>query len=289
MTPVINTQFIADVGWRRYVWRLARRQLAKRVLRTGNRLRLSTGLIMDLPAASPTASEVFITGGNIDWGSEALLMRHLDSSGCFFDVGANIGYYALLAAPLVARVLAFEPDPRNWPALEANAGRAGNVELVRKAVWREGGRMALDIGGNSGISFLRPDGGGDTMVETEVVTLDSFAAGLGGRPVTGIKIDVEGFDLDVLHGARRLLHDDQPLVLTEFTLGDGRTNDADALFALASDAGYALYAFVRAPAGGTARFALRRISRQYFDSAALKMLFLVPERLQPCFAAEAGQ
>jgi FkbM family methyltransferase len=243
---------------------------------------------MNLPAASPTASEVYITDANVDWGSEALLLRHLDASGYFLDVGANIGYYALLAAPVVARVFAFEPDPRNWPTLEVNARLAGNVEVVRKAVWRETGTLALDVGGNSGISFLRP-GGGDETVEAEVTTLDDFTTGLGGCAVTGIKIDVEGLDLDVLRGGLSLLRDHQPLVLTEFTLSEGRGNDPDALFALTEGAGYAVYAYVRRPVCGGQRFFLRSIDRRSFDATILKMLFLVPGRLQPSFAAEAGQ
>lgn len=286
---LIDPRFIGDVGLPRYVWRLARRQFAKRVLRTANTLRLPTGLVMELPAASPTASEVYITNAAVDWGSEALLVRHLDPAGCFLDVGANIGYYALLAAPRVARVFAFEPDPRNWSGLDSNARRAGNVEVVRQAVWRESGRLALDVGDNSAVSVLRPDGGGRETVETEVIALDDFAAALGGLPVTGIKIDVEGHDLDVIRGAARLLRDHQPLVLTEFTLGEARGNDIDALFALTRAAGYAIHAFVRGAGNGGARFALRAIDRPGFDPAALKMLFLVPRRLQPSFAAEAGQ
>ncbi len=56
------------------------------------------------------------SGANTDWGSEALLMRHLEPDSVFIDVGAQVSYYALYAAPLVRKVYAFEPDARSHAA-----------------------------------------------------------------------------------------------------------------------------------------------------------------------------
>jgi FkbM family methyltransferase len=285
---MLNTRFIADVGWPRYVWRTACRQFTKRVLRIGNRIRLPTGHVLDLPRLSPTAGEVYVTNADIDWGSEALLVSHLDSAGCFLDIGANIGYYALYVAPAVKTVFAFEPDPRNWPDLEANATHADNVTVVHMAVWREPGRLALDVSSNSAVSFLRPDGMDRSTIETDVTTVDIFAAGLAGSFISGIKIDVEGMDLDVLRGAHQVMLDQRPLILTEFSFDQERSNDPDELFDIVGKVDYAIFAYVRGgPDSSKRRFGLRAIDRATFGAHRLKMLFLVPPQLQIAFAAEA--
>ena len=61
-------------------------------------VRLYGGSVLRLPRDNSCATEIYVTRGNIDWGSERLLMHSLDSNGAFLDVGAHIGYYALMAA-----------------------------------------------------------------------------------------------------------------------------------------------------------------------------------------------
>jgi len=72
-------------------------------------------------------------------GVQKEIMRHLRPAGCFYDGGAHIGYYSLLASRLVGetgRVVAFEPDPANVDVLRGNLSRNGvsNFEVIPAAL-----------------------------------------------------------------------------------------------------------------------------------------------------------
>src|SRR5579862_918889 len=69
----------------------------------------------------------------------AAIVKHLMTGGCFYDVGAHIGFYSLLAARLVGeagRVAAFEPDPANFEPLKENTSRNmfSQIEVIGAAV-----------------------------------------------------------------------------------------------------------------------------------------------------------
>lgn len=280
--------YIRHVGVGRFFWRTLIRQVAKRLLGRGLRLRLPTGLVLDLPRHSRAASEIFVTGADVDWGSEALFIRNLDRDGCVLDVGANIGYYTMLCAPVVRAVYAFEPDPRNWPALERNAARAPNVTVVHQALHRVSGEMALDVSGDPAVSRLVAKDIAGVTQRTPVTTIDRFVEQYVNGRVTGIKIDVEGEDLAVLEGAEATLAAHAPLVLTECTVNPSVANNFDALFDLTNRHGYSVHAFVPAERGGRlrrTRYRLVRLERETIAGFAFKMLFLVPPRLEATFTA----
>ena len=284
----MNWTYVREVGLVRYAVRTAVRQFFKRVLRRGIDYRLPTGVSMHLPSASRFGSEVYVTGARVDSGAEALFVRHLDADGDFVDAGANIGYYALYAAPRVRRVWAFEPNPATLEILRANAERAGNVEVVPQALFSRPGRMTLDIGSEAEISHLviRGAGGagatGAATVEVEVTTLDAFTAARSDVRITGIKIDVEGADLAVLEGARATIARDRPLVLTEFSESAG--NRPEDLAAFAAGLGYAMHAFLRTDPA-SARYSLRAVDAGDIAAGRCKMIFLVPPRLAAAFSA----
>jgi FkbM family methyltransferase len=126
------------------------------------------------------------------------------------EVGASMGLYALAFAGRVGaagHVTAFEPDPESISALEANVGVNGwqdRVTVVRAAVGQCSGqvRFASARGQESRIE-MRPEVR-DGVIAVPVVTLDDAFA---GRRIDVIKIDVEGFEQQVLEGARTILTD----------------------------------------------------------------------------------
>lgn len=286
--PHVNWEFVRQVGYGKFLVRTARRQLSRRLLHRNDRVRLPSGLVMEIPQSGANASEIWVTNCDIDWGSERLLIRHLEPDKSFFDVGAHIGYYSLLVAPCVRDVYAFEPDIRNFAALERNAARAGNVTVVRRAVADAVGAMPFVIAADAATSRLatRADDGASTTT-VEVTTLDQFAADHPALRVTGVKIDVEGFDGSVLAGARRVIARDRPLILTEFNLGEG-TNDGSAMFSFVESLNYRVFAFVRALGGRRLKpDRLLHLDRATLRDTWYKMLFLAPERLHAQFAALA--
>lgn len=144
------------------------------------------------------------------------------------DVGANVGYYTLLAADRVGptgRVYAFEPDPDNYALLVRNVAhnRCTNVVTVPRALDSGSGVRALflgshNLGRHSFASDNVPDVGG--RVDVNTIGLDEFFATMAdqgdGSRVGLIKIDVEGAEGLVLAGARETLVRNDTAVLLEF-------------------------------------------------------------------------
>ena len=269
MVMPINLEFVKEVGAFTWLRRTFVRQFSKRILGKDNTFVLPTGLRMRLPRASKFATEVFITGANVDWGSEELFASHLDASGVVLDVGANIGYYSLYMLPKAGAVHAFEPDPRALAVLRLNLAAHSNAHIHSVAVGKRFGKSSFILEPNSEVSHLAGPSTqlGEERNEVDVTTIDQFVAERDLR-VTGIKIDVEGADLDVIEGAIKTQGSQTPLVLTE-------TSPDERLFALIRPLGYRVFAFIKHP--NTAKFRLQEIVRE--GNLQTKMLFLVPTRL----------
>ncbi|MGH9586848.1 MAG: FkbM family methyltransferase [Acidobacteriaceae bacterium] len=223
-------------------------------------------------------ASVFITNANIDWGSEALLARYADRERDFFDLGANIGYYAAYFSPLVRRSYAFEPDVRNYPGLRKNASLSPNIEIIEAAVSSRNGTAELFPGSRAAVSSLeRIDG--VRPVSVRVTTIDSFVAEHPGINPCLVKIDIEDHDIQALRGMEKTITEFQPLILTECELNS-------ELWSLCGRWKYEIYGFVRdrktlktcfrhfPPAGGTEEWT--------------NMLFLVPQALNLEFASLAA-
>ena len=130
----------------------------------------------------------------------------------FVDCGAYDGdslrTFLQRSGGVFQRVVAFEPDPRNWDALVACVaalpeGLRSRIHLEKKAVGRRTGPVQFDAMGNTSSAA----GAGELTVDC--TTLDDA---LKGAPVTAIKMDIEGGEPDALFGAARLLRDRQPFL-----------------------------------------------------------------------------
>lgn len=131
-----------------------------------------------------------------------------------YDIGANVGFFTLLASRLVGpqgQVYAFEPLPRNLALLERHIrlNDCRNVtvfELARAA--RSGSARFVAEGVGPSMSKL----GGEGTLEVRTAALDELFAAHELRPPTLRKMDVEGAEHDVLQGAARLLRDSRPTI-----------------------------------------------------------------------------
>jgi FkbM family methyltransferase len=147
---------------------------------------------------------------------EAALACQLSRDGAFVDVGANIGAIALPVSRHARTVIALEAHRGLAAVLRANvkANGVGNVQVVNVAVGAAPGvaRFAmppLTEARNFGDNAFDADG--PWSQEVEVRTLDSLAP-----PDTRlVKIDVQGFELDVLQGAGQLLASLRPALIVE--------------------------------------------------------------------------
>lgn len=141
------------------------------------------------------------------------------------DIGANQGYYTLLASRKVepqGKVLAFEPSPREVRRLKLHLwlNRCKNVELSTSALGSvaETGELYVVQGTESGCNSLRPPDVSQAtgLVPVPVERLDDVLKSRGIERVDFIKIDVEGAELSVLQGAPDLLRrSPRPVILAE--------------------------------------------------------------------------
>lgn len=135
--------------------------------------------------------------GNYEYEKQKLFASLVRPDSVVYDVGANVGFYSLLAAKRGARVIACEPDPANVKLLARHIElNRANVAIEQVAVCEREGVESFSCGGPEGSL-----GKGEMQVRT--IKLDSL---LACYPVpTIIKIDVEGAEWRVLEGAREIL------------------------------------------------------------------------------------
>jgi FkbM family methyltransferase len=157
------------------------------------------------------------------------LLRAIDESGCFYeidlleqlwrrlppiraavDVGANIGNHTIfLAGVLGADVIAVEPSPVAAEYLRRNIAANGltNVRVVEAAAGAEPGTVTLSEPPQLGHAKVSPGG------SIPMTTVDDIAAEL--PRVDFVKIDVEGFESEVLAGCRSTIDRHQPAFAIE--------------------------------------------------------------------------
>jgi FkbM family methyltransferase len=170
-----------------------------------------------------------------------------------FDVGAQQGVYALLAAAGSGggRVIAFEPEPGNRARLERNvAANGARVTVVAQALSDKPKRTLLhrSRGNTGGHSLIAFEGAADA-VEVPVSTLDAACEELGAWPAL-LKVDVEGRAPEVLAGGLKTLAERRPRVVMELE----NPGDLERARALLERLGYTLrstgsIAFATPPAG----------------------------------------
>lgn len=124
-----------------------------------------------------------------------------------FDIGANQGFFSFYIAALGLDVHSFEIDSKNFEALQHGVlyntpEIANHVNLYKMGMSHKDARMGMAGGGYTG--FLKEDPNGDILS----LTMDCFAShrsDLFEKDISFVKIDVEGFEIGVLEGAKQSL------------------------------------------------------------------------------------
>ena len=161
------------------------------------------------------------------------------------DVGVSSGYTSVWFSRWARQVYAFEPNPANQASVREQLTIRGvrNVELIETAVSDHRGETDLFVKPQEGHHSLGDVGASETVdrIRVPVTTLDRFAAERGIERVGLLKIDVEGFEPEVLRGARDLLESRRiDLILFEHSPGFYRQRGIDPLapVALLEEVGY---------------------------------------------------
>ena len=157
-----------------------------------------------------------------EFNDMAFVLHFLRPPDLFVDIGANVGTYTILSSGVCgATSIAIEPVAATASSLRDNVEinqLAERVSIEITALGELSGEVDISNFLDCTNHVLRPGEAGDFETVSQK-TLDNL---LGGRPANLIKIDVEGFEMQVLHGAERTLADEGLKAVIMEINGSGR-------------------------------------------------------------------
>ena len=163
-------------------------------------------LVISSPAIGRRLDSVAKEPFTVDW------LETIEPGDVFYDIGANVGPYSLIAAKATggrAGVFAFEPSPASVAALARNVEInecSGCVTPLPLALWSETALVPVSWrSGDAGRARHRLDTETESAAMVVGIRLDDFVEKLGGPVPTHAKVDVDGYEADVLLGAERTL------------------------------------------------------------------------------------
>ncbi len=180
-----------------------------------------------------------------DAGSINQLEQFVTPGSTVIDVGANVGFFSRRFARWVregGRVLAIEPAPDNYRALEramARGNTATRVEVIQAVATESPGTRYLELNpyhpGDHKI--------GDEGLEVAAVTVDGLMAERNCPPVSLIKLDVQGAEYQVLSGSRETIQRFHPVLFMEVDDEALRRlgSSAEEVLTLTTDQGYSIH------------------------------------------------
>lgn len=144
------------------------------------------------------------------------LKRTIKSGDVCLDIGANLGYYALLESKRAkgGTVYAFEPDRGNFSVLQRNAilNECKNIILYDKAIGDSSGEKDFYLYPKRNWSSFNDRIGYRyfSKIRVEAVSLDSFYRQIK-KDINLIRMDVEGYESNIIRGGKKVLRESQNL------------------------------------------------------------------------------
>jgi FkbM family methyltransferase len=154
--------------------------------------------------------------GSYEIRKRQVFEREIKPGMVVFDIGANVGFYSLLAAQLTGKagkVYAFEPLPRNAEYIHKHVAlnKITTIAVFEVAVGDKNGEAWFEPGVSIATGHLSETG----TIRVRQVSLDTLMAeGLLTRPDV-MKIDVEGAEYDVVRGAQEIIQAYRPLIFLD--------------------------------------------------------------------------
>ena len=187
-------------------------------------------------------AKFFGVKGSYEEETTTLFTEILKEGMTVLDIGANIGYFSLIASRLVGdkgKVFAFEPYHETFSLLQKNIEANGfnNVIPLEKAASNQCGKQKLFLASDPGEHSL---GGDDSYksVEVDVTTVDEFIR-QDNISVDLVKMDVEGAEMHVLEGmAETISKNPHMKIITEFVAEHLERNNCSPLAFLERLKGY---------------------------------------------------
>ena len=151
-----------------------------------------------------------------------VLANHLKANSVFIDIGANFGLYSLTASQYISEegsIICFEPFPENYKSLCTNLSlnNLSRVSAENTAIGSETGTLKLYYNSkenNLGMVSSKNTQDSD-FVTVNKICIDDYLKSKSLDKITFIKIDVEGFEHEVLQGMKKTLQQYSPIILIE--------------------------------------------------------------------------
>jgi len=215
----------------------------KNVDRKRGLLTLRDGVTFRVEPKSAITFRYFVDLDPDMWREMDTFLRQTEGRTRLLDVGAHFGIFSLAFAAVGGEVRALEPSDDAFPILSENVRLNPELKVrpIKQAVGDRAGRLAMH---REGDHFVANDasveaGGG---IEVAVMTVDEFVTAEQFVP-DAVKIDVEGFEVNVLEGASSLLSQHSPVIFLEvhpeFIRRQGRS--VDELLSNMSSCGYCFF------------------------------------------------
>ena len=201
-------------------------------IRSFNRRRLTRRYLKKTSVMTPFGFKFFgpriMQNGSFEITETEILKKLFFQADIFVNVGANFGYYICMALHMDVRSIAIEPIPINQRILKQNLIENNwdqNIILHPIACGNSDGNITI-YGEGTGASII-PGWAQNPSRLKHIVPVKKLDNILVNEKVTSksvILIDVEGFELDVLHGAQNIMaSQDKPVIMLESGLTDHRS------------------------------------------------------------------
>jgi FkbM family methyltransferase len=213
---------------------------------TPNQTKVFRGLRMELDPEEWTQMQL-LKSNWLEPRTLALYEKLLRRNDVFVDVGAHVGFHSLVARQLVGPqglVMCIEPQPYNAHKILSNwrANEFTNLKLVVAAADEENGSVELSdqiLTDRSLLTLLERGGKNEGQkFEVRLVQLDSLFRRHGLKGVKLLKLDVEGYELEVVKGASECLRDVENIVIE--ILENTDSDRTDDVIRLLREKGFAL-------------------------------------------------
>ena len=192
------------------------------------------------PLFDKNIENIIYKRGVYELGTVSILQKLLNKGDVFVDVGANIGFLSLVASAKVGhsgRVYAFEPVPSTFEILKTNK-QINNFEqlcLNQFALGNKNENLKIfneknNRGGASIINHTQSQG-----ITISVKKLDDLNI---KEKINVIKIDVEGFEFEVLKGAEKTIKKDKPNLIIEHCVEINNSANENEIYNWIKDLGY---------------------------------------------------
>jgi FkbM family methyltransferase len=190
--------------------------------------------------------------GTYERGFIDFLYNNLKKGDVFIDIGSNIGLISIVASDIVTNiglVCAFEPHPTIFKVLQKNINlnNLENIHCFNYGLGDVNSEMMLypNIDINNGASSLIKSNSITEGIKVNVRRLDNFIVENKIPNPSFVKIDVEGFEFEVLKGMQSLLNSDNPpILIVEYSIERNvAKNNVDLIDFVLAQGDYELYMF----------------------------------------------